>query len=68
MELCEKLKALSSACFIGDVTDARGVVAESIRPYVDEIYTDKSGGLIAKIAGETERKVKQNILYKQKKC
>ena len=57
MELCEKLKALSSACFIGDVTDARGVVAEFIRPYVDEIYTDKSGGLIAKTAGETERKV-----------
>ena len=56
-QLCENLKTLSSACYIGDVTDARDVVEKLIRPYVDEMYTDKSGGLIAKIAGETERKV-----------
>ena len=56
-QLCEKLKALSAACFIGDVTDARDVIAELMRPYADEIYTDNSGGLIAKICGETERKI-----------
>lgn len=56
-QLCNNLKRLSGACFIGDVTDAADVVCELIRPYCDEIYTDKSGGLIAKICGKTSRKV-----------
>ena len=52
-----KLKELSESCFIGNINDTAEIVTRMIKPFVDEVYLDKSGGVIAKINGKNDYRI-----------
>lgn len=53
----ENLKKLCNACFIGSEHGAGEVAKELLKPYVDEIKTDITGGVYGYIKGESDKTV-----------
>ena len=49
-----KLKELSESYFIGNINNTAEIVTRMIKPFVDEVYLDKFGGVIAKINGKND--------------
>lgn len=56
-ELFEKLCKLSDSCFIGNVQQTKDIVIDMMKPYADEIKTDITGSVIAKIKGTSNRSI-----------
>lgn len=56
-ELFDKLCKLSKSCFIGSVQQTKDIVIDMMKPFADEIKTDITGSVIAKIEGKSDRSI-----------